>query len=308
MKTNDNRLLADLVKMDSPDAVLDEVKEILALISPGFDAAPVESALHFIVRLYGGDHPLYRACNTDYHDLEHVTGAFIAMARLMHGALLQGRTLPHRHVTLGLISTLFHDVGYIQEKNDVEGTGAKYTLGHVQRSMDRLEQYGSDHGLSSDEIRVGRSVILCTDLNVDIASVQFPSREAELLGKMLATADLLSQMADRTYLEKLLFLYYEFREGNVGDFQDELDMLEKSVGFFDFISHRLEEKLDGCHRFMKTHFSSRWGIEGDLYMEAIDRQKDYLCRILDMPESDPRQHLKRSGIVDMVREKYGSNP
>ena len=151
-------------------------------------------------------------------------------------------------------------------------------------------------------------MILCTELDADIAAIPFPSREAELLGKMLATADLLSQMADRTYLEKLLFLYYEFREGNVGDFQDELDMLQKSVGFFDFISHRLKNKLDGCYRFMKNHFSFRWGIEEDLYLESIDRQKDYLRQILKMPGSDPRDHLKRSGIVDLVHEKFGSNP
>ena len=59
---------------------------------------------------------------------------------------------------------------------------------------------------------------------------------------------------------------------------------------------------------MKTHFSDRWGIDEDLYLTSIQRQRHYLNRILDMPGSDPRDHLKRSGIVDMVHEKYGSDP
>ena len=83
-------------------------------------------------------------------------------------------------------------------------------------------------------------MILCTDLSADISAIDFSSDAIGLLGKMLGTVDLLAQMADRTYLEKLLFLYHEFSEARVGDYKDEIDLLRKTVIFYDFIDRRLK--------------------------------------------------------------------
>jgi hypothetical protein len=296
--------LSDYVRMDSPEAVLDEVQVILDLISPGFNNAPVDTAFKFTVNLYGGDYPEYRACNTEYHDLRHTTDTFLAMARLIHGAVVEGENFTDRQIVLGLIAALFHDAGYVQEEQDREGTGAKYTTSHVQRSMDFLERVGAGLGLSNEEITASQPMILCTDLAVDISTIPFPSPKVELLGKMLGAADLLAQMADRTYLEKLLFLYYEFREAGVGDYESQIDLLQKTVGFYDFIAQRLQKMLDGTDRFMISHFARRWDINANLYHEAIEKQKDYLKQILKMQDSDPRDHLKRGGIVDKIREKH----
>ena len=229
------------------------------------------------------------------------------MARLIHGGILKGNNLTHRDIILGLIATLLHDTGYIQDESDLEGSGAKYTAQHVRRSMDFLERRSSDYGLSGEEVKDGRAMILCTDLSVDIATIEFSSKETELLGKMLGAADLLAQMADRTYLCKLLFLYHEFREGKVGDYESEVDLLKKTVGFFDYIGQRLEKALGATHRFMSPHFANRWGIKADMYGEAIKRQKNYLKQILKMSNVDPRDFLRREGIVDRVRSKYGES-
>ncbi len=302
MKT---RQLSELVDMGSPEAVLTEGQVILKLISQDFNPDPVTSAFHSTVNLYNGDRPGYHACNTEYHDLRHITDTFLAMARLIHGGILEGNNLTHHGSVLGLIATLLHDTGYIQDKSDLEGSGAKYTAQHVRRSMDFFERHASDYGLSVEDVRDGRDMILCTDLSVDIATIEFSSKETELLGKMLGAADLLAQMADRTYLCKLLFLYHEFREGKVGDYESEIDLLRKTVGFYDFIGHRLETALDATHRFMISHFSSRWGIHADMYGEAIEKQRIYLKQILEMSNADPLDHLRREGIVDRVRRKYG---
>jgi hypothetical protein len=299
------RQLSELVKMDSPEAVLAEGQVILKLISQDLNPDPVTSAFHSTVSLYNGNRPGYHACNTEYHDLRHITDTFLAMARLIHGGILEGNTLTHRGIVLGLITTLLHDTGYIQKEGDREGTGAKYTTQHVLRSMDFLERHASDYGLSGQDVRDGRVMILCTDLSVNIASIEFSSKETELLGKMLGAADLLAQMADRTYLCKLLFLYHEFREGKVGDYENEVDLLRKTVGFFDFIGHRLETALGATHRLMISHFASRWGIHGDMYGEAIEKQKLYLKKILEDSGADPRDHLRREGIVARVWKKYG---
>ncbi len=289
--------LYDLVRTDSIKAVLKEVQFILNKISPDFDLIAVNHAYVSAVDLFEGEYSGYQACNTEFHDLRHCLETFLAMARLIHGAILDGKSFSHEQIALGLTASLLHDAGYIQESDDTHGTGAKFTEIHVRRSMDFFSRFAKEQGYSDETIKAGRAMILCTDLSVDLSTIVFLSTEIELLGKMLGTADLLAQMADRTYLEKLLFLYREFREARIGDYRDEVDLLKKTVAFYDFISHRLQTALDASDRFMVPHFADRWNIPKNLYHEAITRQKDYLLQILQQ-SSDPRGYLKRNMPLD----------
>lgn len=304
-KVKDERQLADLLDMKSPEAVLREVRIILKLIDPDYNIIPVRFAFFSTIELYNGSFPGYRACNTEYHDLHHITDTFLTMSRLIHGAMIEHTAFTDRQIILGLISALFHDAGYIQEEHDLEGTGSKYTASHVQRSMYFILKHGTELGLSDKEIIACQNMILCTDLAVDITSIEFPSPNVELLGKMLGATDLLAQMADRTYLEKLLFLYHEFKEAKVGGYEGEVDFLRKTIGFYDFISQRLKNTLDATDRFMASHFASRWDIQTNLYHDAIEKQRSYLLQILGVPDSDPRDNLRRGEIVQKVCKKYG---
>ncbi|MBW1706490.1 MAG: hypothetical protein JRJ86_15190 [Deltaproteobacteria bacterium] len=120
-----HRQLSELVRMDSPEAVLAEGRVILKLISQDLNPDPVTSAFHSTVSLYNENRDGYYACNTEYHDLRHITDTFLAMARLIHGGILDGNTFTNRGIVLGLIATLLHDTGYIRKEGDREGTGAK---------------------------------------------------------------------------------------------------------------------------------------------------------------------------------------
>ena len=295
--------LTDLVPIDDPEAVLKEVLAILDLIPQSVDADQVSSAFHKVCDLYGGNYPGYRACNTEYHDLRHVNETFLAMIRLLHGAILKKKALTDRHIILSLVSALLHDVGYLQEEDDHKGTGSKYTADHVQRSMDFLNSHGSEFGLQREEIRDGRSMILCTDLAADVAGITFPSVEVETLGKMLGVADLVAQMADRTYLEKLRYLYREFKEAGIGDFSSEDELLRRTVDFYDLVAQRFRTLLDSNDRFLRPHFAARWDIDADLYQEAIERQKRYLVEILGRPDFSSRVHLQRES-VDQISKEY----
>ena len=303
----DGRILSDLVEMNSPEVVLDEVQIILKLIDPDFNITPVISAFFSTTELYNGSYPGYRACNTDYHDLHHIIAVFLAITRLIHGAMLESGTFTDREITLGLISALLHDAGYIQEEHDLEGTGSKHTANHVQRSMDFILKHGTELGLSDKEVVACQSMIFCTDISLDISTIEFPSAEVELLSKMLGTADLLAQMADRAYLEKLLFLYHEFKEAKVDEYENEVDLLRKVIDFYDFTAQRIKTALDATDQFMIPHFISRWQIPTNLYQESIEKQKNYMRQILKMGDSDPRDYLRRGEIVNMVRKKYGEN-
>ena len=296
--------LLKLVPLDSPQAILDEARAIANLISPGSDTTLMTSTFSKVENLYEGTFPGYRACNTEYHDFNHVCGVFLATARLLHGACLENNSFSDRQIVLVLISALLHDSGYIQESHDTEGTGSKYTANHVQRSMDFLSCHGEALGLSEKDIIDSNAIMLCTDLSVDISTVKFSSEKIELLAKILGSADLLAQMADRAYLEKLLFLYYEFKEAGFGDYKSELDILRKATGFYESISKRLEKTLDATNRFMLSHFTSRWDIKADLYHEAIVRQMNYLKDVLKKQDFEPLNHFKRDGIINKVRKKY----
>ena len=227
------------------------------------------------------------------------------MVRLMHGAVLDGFVFSERDLSLGVVCAMFHDAGFIQEEGDTEGTGAKYTVNHVPRSMDFLSRYGAKQGLTSREIADGRTIILCTDLAVAIPAIDFPSAKVELMGKLLNAADLMAQMAESIYLEKLLFLYHEFVEGKVNGYEGEVDLLRKTVGFYDIVVQRFEPLVNDFDRFLRRHFEARWGMNTNPYQQSITLQKNYLVKILNIPNADPRDHLRQHAIVDKVRQKYG---
>jgi len=300
------RKLSDLVDETRPDVVLNEIVAIIGHINPDFkETATIRLAFLETVRLYEGDFPGYRACNTEYHDLRHTTNTALAITRLIHGATLEGHHLDQRQVVLALITALIHDAGYIQKEDDLEGTGAKYTATHVSRSIAFFEDFAPELGMNSKEISDGRAMILYTDLGLPLEEITFETPTGEFLGRMLSAADLLAQMADRTYLEKLLFLYREFKEAGVGGYSGERHLLEQTVDFYDAVAQRLENTFDRAYDYMQRHLTARWNIHTNLYQKAIENQKTYLKQILAHPDTNHRNHFKRDGIVDIVRLKYG---
>ena len=299
--------ISKLLAVGSSEDVLNEVLEILKRISSDFNTEPIQKVFEAAERIYSGNFAGYQACNTGYHDLRHAIEALLAMSRLIHGAVLDNESFSERQIITALVAAILHDVGYIQEESDTRGTGAKHKADHERRSMDFLSHHGFQFGLSEKEIADGRAIILCTDMDTDITTIAFPSLQIALLGKLLGAADLMAQLAEQTYLEKLLYLYYECKEAGVGDYESEVDILRKAVNFYDVFEARLRTMLGGVDRFMQLHFASRWGINQNLYLEAINKQKDYLLKILSIPDSDPRDYLKQDGIVKKVHQTYHKN-
>jgi len=288
--------ISNLINMESPEDVFDEVKKTVLFISPQFDFAAVDLTFRDVLRLFQGQYPGYQACDTNYHDLKHTTDTFLAMARIIHGAAITDCHFSDRGVALGLISALLHDTGYILTL-DEEGPGAKYTLSHVRRSIAFMDSYFAERGFLRDDFEFCHAILNCTGLDVKINETRFESTENEILGKMLGTADLLSQMADRTYLEKLPFLYDEFKIANVDGLGSELDFFRNTPGFFDMTVDRFQHELGDVRRYMRHHFRDRWGIDQGLYMSTIENSITYLKHILKHHADDCRKHLNRAGVI-----------
>jgi hypothetical protein len=295
---------SNIVNMDDPQRVLDEVKSIAYDIFPDLDFNSVNSVFRDIVRLFRGEYPGYRKCNTEYHDLKHTTDTLLAMARLIHGISVKEKNkFTEKMVELGLISALLHDTGYIQTVDDRTGTGAKYTNTHIRRSIEFMQKYFEERGYSKEDFINCENILSCTSFSTRIDDLNFDSSEIKILCTMLGTADLVGQMADRTYLEKLLFLFYEFQEGNVEGYENELDLLKKTLTFYDKTKRRLSGELGNVNKYMRSHFKARWDTDRDLYMESIDNHISYLKTTLQNHENDYRDQFRRGGIVDKLKEK-----
>ena len=103
------------ISLDNPGDVMGEVRNIILLIYKKFDFNQFEQVFSDILKLFNGNYPGYRRCNTFYHDLSHTMDCLLVTAKLIHGAGLNGVGFTPRDVNLGLISALMHDTGYIQQ-------------------------------------------------------------------------------------------------------------------------------------------------------------------------------------------------
>jgi hypothetical protein len=291
-----------LTYLENPLEFLQETEKIVSLMFPKFDFSLVRNVFEDLQRLFAGKYPGYRECNTGYHDLNHTMQCFLVMARLMHGAFISGIIFTEPHVNLGLISALMHDTGYIQSTDDQAGTGGKYTLTHIERSIEFMERYFNNHGFSLEDYLFCRACLKCTGVTVNIEEIQFESQEHEILGKILGTADLIGQMADRDYLRKLLFLFQEFEEGDVPISHNELDFLKATPDFWEFTQRRFATDYGKVNRYLRDHCRVFWGLDRDLFQEVIERNMEYLRFILEHHEANYSSYLSGEGLKEVISE------
>jgi hypothetical protein len=271
------------ISLDDPRAVMMQVKDIILSMYNKFDFKEFDKVFGDIEKLFSGNYPGYRGCNTFYHDLSHTLDCLLVTAKLIHGAGLNGIIFTPRDVNLGLIAALLHDTGYIQAVDDNTGTGAKYTVSHIDRSIEFMKQYFIDNALPSEYLPICSNFLRCTGLDVKINEIKFQSREHEILGQILGTADLIGQMANENYLEKLPFLYDEFKEGGVPGYNDKFDLLKKTPAFWEMVKQRLVNELGHVDRYLRDYLRVLCGVNQDLYRQAIERNIERLQLFLAAP-------------------------
>ena len=222
----------------------------------------VGRAFQWIRNAFEGRHKDYLAIDAVYHDLEHTLQGTLCMARLLVArAEAGGRpSLSGRMFELGLLAILLHDTGYLKKRNDTGGTGAKYTLTHVARSVTFAEEFMGEKGFAIGEIRSVQNMIRCTGVHVDLNRIPFQSEIEKIVGHALGTADLLGQMSAPDYIDKLEILYAEFEESArfyegkmVGtlDFASAEDLIRRTPGFWTgFVMPKLDRDFWGLYRFL----------------------------------------------------------
>jgi len=276
------------LRVDTRDAIAVQgcVAQDYWTMFPAGDQEFVNRAFGWAVDCFEGRLPDYQAIDARYHDFEHtLQGTLCFSTMLRRRAEAQAEpVLDEDTFQLGLLAILLHDTGYLKLAGDTEGTGAKYTLTHVNRSCDFAERLLLGKGYTVRQVQGVQSMIRCTGVGVNLGLLNFQSDEERIAGFALGTADLLGQMAAQDYVEKLPILFEEFRESadyNAGRggppiaFGSVADLISKTPGFWkNYVFPKVENDFGGLYRFLT-------GADGhNDYLEAIEANLAKLQRRL----------------------------
>lgn len=263
----------------NPAAVLAECQEIWRRLPVAGAAEPMVHAVDWVLAAFAGREPAYEPLDTPYHDLEHTLQATLCLTRLFAGwnTSQASPQLDARAIQLGTIAALFHDTGYLKDRGDLQGTGAKLTATHVHRSTLVAQNILSRKGLLPNDIRAIQAMILCTAVNARPDRSQFESDLHLMVGCALGTADLLGQMAASDYLQKLPLLHAEFSEAAAAEPPDVprphllgsvQELIEGTPAFWqDIVRPRLQREYRGAYRFL----NSPWPDGPNDYLSRIER-------------------------------------
>ena len=293
--------LSELFNNDDPKVVWSKTADIIRRMSPGYDFTLVQSVYEDVMRLFHGDYPGYGPIRTMYHDLSHTLEVLLCGVRLMHGVHVSGDRLTDAEITQIILAIMMHDVGYAQRKSEESGTGAQHTQTHVHRGIEFMRQYFAEHRLPATIPVAVSAMILGTEHNRPFAQICFSDERSRMLGSIVATADITGQMADRIYLEKLLFLYLEFREAHFGSYQSMYDLLCQTNRFYETIREKLDGALGGIYKKLEFHFKDTLGVSNNYYLEAIEKNMAYLAKVIAHDEAELFTMLKRNGVAEKSR-------
>jgi len=290
------------VQVSSPPAVLAAIRTLFRPTWPQLSLEPLERAFAHFERLFAGEVEGFFGVDTVYHDRQHTLDITLALARLLVGFERQAtpaQRLGPERATVGILTGLFHDVGYLRRADDA-GTrnGAEFTRTHVSRGARFLAEYLPQVGFEA-WVPVATQIVHFTGYEVPFARITEKVTDPRdiTVGHLLGTADMIAQMADRCYLEKCRDrLYAEFVLGGVAlpetggypqvKYASGLDLLRQTPGFIaDVRNKRLDRDFNGAYRYLEILYGG-----SNPYMESIDRNVEFLRQIL---RSENWQLLRR---------------
>jgi len=262
-----------------PTAVEMEVQSAYLTMFPDGDPLFVPRVFGWAIECFTGRYRDYQAVDAQYHNFEHTLQGTLCLARLLRGRQLAGvqPRLTQRMFQLALLAILLHDAGYLKRRDDTQGTGAKYTVTHVERSAEFAEALLTEKGFNASEIETVQNMIRCTGVDAKLNSIPFQSELEKTVGFALATGDLLGQLAAEDYVEKLPILYGEFAEAAkfsnderhfVASFSSAADLIERTPSFWeDYVQPKLKRDFGGLYQFLNEPYPSG----RNEYLERIEK-------------------------------------
>lgn len=256
-----------------------QIRDLAAMELAGKVPARLDELLDDVCALYDGKWEAYQACRVGYHTLTHALDVCLASGRMIAGWNRQSnKKIGEELLLCALAAALFHDAGYIKDKNDEEGQGGKYTFSHVPRSMEMAGQYLQNKHWPAKICRLAPTIIGLTEFNEPLElQGRFQEPREETVARIVATADLIAQMSDVYYMEHIEDLFQEFTEAydtegkealrrrGVHVFASAGEIVEATDSFYrNFVLPRLSQ-LGGMSRYLIAYY----GEDRNPYLESI---------------------------------------
>mgnify|MGYP002777183673 CR=1 FL=1 len=163
-----------------------------------------------------------------YHNLEHTVLVTLVGQEILRGKQLREGNVSCRDWAHFIVSLLCHDIGYVKGACSQDKPALRsYSTGTHQTAV-VIEAGATDASLTAYHIDRGKRFVAETFLGqplLDLAVIQnnieltrFPVpaepfyQETASYGGLTRAADLLGQLSDPRYLEKIPALFYEFAE------------------------------------------------------------------------------------------------
>lgn len=238
--------------------------------------------------VFGGRYGDYLPVDVPYHDRQHTMQGLLCLVRLLHGRHAAGiePVVPRRVFELGILAILLHDTGYLKRTADTGGTGAKYTLIHVDRSREFAESFLREQGYSAPDIEAVQNMIQGTAMNTTPAQIPFSTEVERTVGAALATADLVGQMSADDYVDRLPELYREFTESceYFGERAARLryesaEALIANTPYFwqSYVKPKLENGCQGMYRYLNDPYP-----DGDNeYLDRVETNVEKAARLAE---------------------------
>ena len=263
----------------SRQATIDLILAITAADYP--QSSPrITSLFNDLTALFSGQWSAYESCQVGYHTLDHALDVALATARMISGwkKSPDNDPIPEHLFLSGIAAAAFHDAGFMKKKGDGAGNGGKYTYTHVPRSVTIAEHYLSEQGWPAESIPITAKTIALTEFHErpNLTGL-FQNRPEKAVACMVATADLVAQMADIDYMKRINNLFDEFEEAyefegrealaerGIYIFSSAQEMIDGTIGFYEnFVLPRLKD-LGRMDRYLIAFF----GEDRNLYFENI---------------------------------------
>lgn len=271
-----------------PREVAQAVQAIYVKLFPKADLLWISRIFSWTVDCFNGRYADYLPIDTRYHNFEHTLQGALCLARLLNYREEAGAhpALTQTMFEWGILAMLLHDTGYLKDRSDTEGTGAKYTWIHVDRSILFSERLLAEKGFSTAARRSVQNMIHCTGRNTHPQQIPFGSELEKIVGCALGTADYLGQMAAVDYVDKLPSLFSEFQESNQYqarfnpqpvEYASARDLMEKTLPFWENqVVPKLDHDFLGLYRYLNQPYP-----EGpNLYLQNIEANLDRIRRQL----------------------------
>jgi hypothetical protein len=283
--------ITNTVRVSSPASVQQAIEQLFAATWPECSTEPLRRAIAQFDAMFSGRAPGYSGVDTVYHDRQHTLDVTLTMARLCAGYERQVEPLwklGGERALAGVIMALFHDVGYLRRSSETaQRNGAEFTRTHVSRGVEFLREYLPQIGLAAWAGPASK-VLHFTGYEIPFSELVLEDARDVRLGHLLGTADMITQMADRCYLEKCRDrLYPEFVLAGMAlpytnasaekvVYASGVDLLRHTPEFVaDTKAKRLDGEFNAAYRYLEILFDGR-----NPYMESIERNLEFLGQVL----------------------------